>query len=133
MKKAISIAALLFASLTAAPVFAGYSCEVRTYSHGVNAAKGSKREQLEIIKSWLPENLLVNQDSIQFADREPIEIDSNTSQKIRASVQSKDVEGNKLYTVYEVILKDGGASAWVTMRINRYKPLGPVVYDCVEF
>ena len=133
MKNTFAIAALLISSLFAAPVYAGYSCEARTYTHGLTAAKGSKKRKLEIIKSWLPEDLIINASNIQFSDQRQIEIDSYTTQKIRASVQSKTEAGDKLYTVYELVLKNGGKTAWVTMQVNRYAPLGPVVYDCVEF
>jgi hypothetical protein len=132
--KIMTLAALsVFATIVAQPVSAGFSCDVQNYSHGLGGAKGNRAKALKIIESWIPRELIINKESIQFSNNTPIEIDSYTDQKIRASYKTKDESGKKHQVVYEIVFRQNAELANVTVRQKKYAPLGPVIFTCVEF
>ncbi len=132
MKKLLLAAAAMSARFAAQPVYAAYFCEVRTYAPGLAAAKGSRSEALAIIKSWIPEAFIVNDENLQFGDDFFIEIESSSASKTRASFRTKDSAGKNHYVVYEIVFREDNTVANVTMQQNQFRPLGPVIFDCNE-
>ncbi len=132
IKKIILAAVAGSAILASQPVYAAFSCEARTYAPGLTAAIGSRSEKLRIIKSWIPETIFIGDEEISFLEKAPIEIDGYTTQKIRASYKTEDSEGKKHSVVYEVVFRENQSVANITVRQRKYRPLGPVIFDCKE-
>lgn len=132
--KTIFAAATLAAMASTAQ--AGFTCEAHSYGNGLSATRGSHSKQVEIIKSWIPEQFVVDEESLRFNGWGPIDVRSYTDQKIRAFIKLEDDNGKKHDVTYEIILKNSikndGIRALVTMRERRFKPLGPVVFNCVK-
>ncbi|MDG1739767.1 MAG: hypothetical protein P8L68_03715 [Paracoccaceae bacterium] len=132
MKKIIFAALAGSAMFVSQPVFAAFSCEARTYAPGLTAARGSRSEKLLVIKSWITETVFIGDDEISFLEKASIEIDSYTTRKIRASYKTEDTNGKKHNVVYEVVFRENQTVANITVRQNRFRPLGPVIFDCKE-
>ena len=90
MRKLFLAAAAVSSIFVAQPAFAGFYCEVRTYDPALTVAKGSRKQALDIVKSWIPEAFILHEDELKFGDDFSIEVDSYSSQKGRASYQTKD-------------------------------------------
>lgn len=135
VKKAIIVGALTALTNIPQPAAAAQNlrCETSNYGHALNSASGNSSQALEIIKSWIPEEMFITEDLIAFPYFEITDVRKSGDNRIKGYLKTEDSSGRKANLVYDILLKDGKSSAWVTMRQRGYKDMGPVVFKCEAF
>lgn len=123
--------ALFLAVLTQVSLAQTFACSVKDngYAHSLEAALGNMNEQLDTVKSWIPEEFKVSKQGLAFKNEPVIALSGGNGEnvfKVRLRSDTYNVE-------YEIIINEIKKSGTVYMREVGYKPMGPVFFSCLKF